>query len=200
MLRKAGFTMIELLVVIVVIGMLTGLSVVGVSKLMKSSKGVQRDATVKIIKNAVAAYRAEYNEFPFDGNGGSEAVVTFGEVANNRPRQGNAEVFMKLCGRDTNGGRDNNLRAFITDTSVYEICQGGKRVQKLDEALAKGGISSDDMIGFTVTMEKTKASRFRAMSGRRAFAPITITFDLDLGDCDVSIPNETNFAKVIQLN
>ncbi len=200
MLKKAGFTMIELLVVIVVIGMLTGLSVVGVSKLMKSSKGVQRDAAAKVVKNAIASYRAEYNEFPFEGNIGNSATITFGEVTNNRPREGNAEVFMKLCGRDSSGTRDNSLRAFITDTSVYEVCKNGRSVQKLDDALAKGGISSDDMIGFTVTMEKTKASRYRAMSGRRAFAPITITFDLDLGDCNVSVPNESNFARVIQLN
>ncbi len=197
---KSGFTMIELLVVIVVIGLLTGLSAFGVSKLMRSSKSVQRDATVKVVKNAIATYRADNNAFPMNGDSGNEDVLTFGSVANNRPRTGNAEVFLELCGRDSGGARDGSKRAYISDTSMFEVCRGGRSVQKLDDALAKGGISSDDMIGFTVVMEKSRVGRYKALSGRRAFAPIKITFDFVLGDATVSVPSEKSFSEVIQLN
>lgn len=202
---KAGFTMIELMVVIVILVTLVSLGAIGVTQVMKGAERTKRTAFAETVKSAIMAYKNETGEYPLpESSTGSSAVVAFGTVkfsgGDANPDEGNAELIMELLGRDANGRRDPEKRAYITDTSTLYICKGGRRVTKLDTALAGGGISSNDMIGFRLVMNKTKLATYSKMSRATAFAPIRIEFDLELDHYQVTVPGENDFTKVIRLN
>lgn len=201
--RRAGFTLVELLVVIAILGVLVGMASLGAVRLLRGSDNAERTAMAGIVKNAIAAYKAENDAYPLPEGvsiGRDDASIVFGTVNDsNRIERGNAELILLLLGRDANGGRDDSRRAYITDSSSLYVCSG-RRTQKLDEALADGGVGRDDMIGFPITMRETKSSRYGDLSGAHAFAPIRVEFDFDLDRYDVSVPSDGDFGKVIRLN
>lgn len=199
--RQAGFTLIELLVVIVILGVLVGLGSLAVARVLRGSENTKRTAMGREIHSAIMAYKNENGEWPITGSVSDTATsVTYGTVTtSNRASNANAEVIMLLYGRDSNGRRDETLRAYLTDSSMLYVCNG-TTVTQLDAALASGGVSSNSMIGFLVTMRKTPQSRYRALSQSRAFAPIRITFDFDLDHYSVEVPGDSDFNKVISLH
>ena len=199
---KQGFTLIELMVVVVILATLVGLGAIGVSKTMRGADNTKRTSFARVVTSAIAAYKNEMGEYPVpaSGNPDSKNVLTFGTVNNsNAIQEGNAGVIMLLLGRDESGSRNAEARAYIADSSMLYICQG-RRVSKLDDVLAKGGISSSDMIGFPITMAKTSNSNKKSLSKARAFAPIKITFDFDLDDYKVTVAGEGDFNNVVKLN
>lgn len=198
---KRGFTLVELMVVVAILATLVGLGAIGVAKTLRGAETAKRSSFAQTVNSAIAAYKNETGEYPIpEGrSANNNNVIAFGTVNNNNAQEGNSEVMMLLLGRDTNGKRDTSKRAYITDSSMLYVCEG-KRVTKLDEALAKGSISGRAMIGFPVTMAKTGNKKYKSMSKARAFAPIKITYDFDLDDCQVSIPGDGSFSEVIKLN
>ena len=198
---KQGFTLIELMVVVVILATLVGLGAIGVSRTLSGAESTKRASFARVVHSAIAAYKNETGEYPIPaGNANSDNVLTFGTVnSGNSAKDANAEVIMLLLGRTANGARDDAKRAYITDSSMLYVCQG-KRVSKLDDVLARGSIGSSDMIGFPITMTKTSNNRHKAMSKARAFAPIKISFDFDLDDYKVSVAGEGDFNSVIKLN
>lgn len=195
---RRGFTLIELLVVIVILASLVGLGSFAVVRTLRSAEETKRASFAKTLTSAIMAYKNEQGEYPVNISAAT-ASFTAGSVSGNRAKQGNAEVFMLLLGRDSSGKRDSSKRAYLADSSALYICQN-KRVSKLDDVLAKGGVSSSDMIGFPIVMNQTKAGTWRALSGSKAFAPVKITFDFDLDHHAVSVPNSGSFSEVIQLH
>lgn len=195
-MAKRGFTLVEMMVVVVILATLVGLGAMGVAKTMRGAENAKRSAFARTVTSAISAYKAEMDDFPFPE--GSSAV-SFGTVNDNKTDVSNVDVMMLLLGRNTSGKRDSSKRAYITDSSMLYVCEG-KRVTKLDERLASGSIAGNAMIGFPVTMAKTGVAKYKAMSGARAFAPIQIRFDVELDDCQVSIPGDGAFSSVIKLN
>lgn len=195
---RRGFTLIELLVVIVILATLVGLGSFAVVRTLRSAEETKRNSFAKTLTSAIMAYKNEHGEYPISSTT-SGVSATFGSVSSNSPREGNAEVFMLLLGRDSSGKRDTSKRAYLTDSSFLYICKN-KRVSKLDDVLAKGGVSSSDMIGFPLVMNQTKKGTWRALSGAKAFAPVKITFDFDLDHYTVSVPNTGSFSEVIKLH
>lgn len=198
---KAGFTMIELMVVIVILVTLVSLGAIGVTQVMKGAERTKRTAFAETVKSAIMAYKNENGEYPIpDGSINSTGIIYGSVTQSNKTENSNVEVIMELLGRDSGGNRNSEKRAYITDTSALYICKGDRRIMKLDTALANGGISSNDMIGFRVVMNKTNLSNYSKLSRATAFAPIRITIDLDLDHYQVDVPGENNFNQVIQIN
>jgi prepilin-type N-terminal cleavage/methylation domain-containing protein len=199
---KQGFTLIELMVVVVILATLMGLGSIAVVKTIRGAEATKRTSFARVVNAAIAAYKNETGEYPIpEGlNTGRENNIVVGTVTNsNDVKQSNVEVMMMLLGRDAGGKRDTAKRAYIDDTSMLYVCTG-KRVAKLDDALAKGGISSNAMIGFPITMTSTSVSRYKSMSKARAFAPIKIEFDFDLDDFKVSVAGDGSFKEVVKIN
>lgn len=198
---KAGFTMIELMVVIVILVTLAGLGAIGVTQVMKGAERTKRTAFAETMKSAIMAYKNENGAYPSPESTGLNPVVTYGTVTNaNKVDNSNVEVIMEILGRDENGRRNQEKRAYITDTSTLYVCKNGTRVTKLDTLLANGSLSSSDMIGFRIIMNKTNLANYAGMSKSTAFAPIRITFDYELDHYTVEVPGENDFAKVVRLN
>jgi prepilin-type N-terminal cleavage/methylation domain-containing protein len=61
---KSGFTLIELLVVISIIGILIGLSVIGLQGSRKASRDAVRKADLEQIRSGLGMYRADCNVYP----------------------------------------------------------------------------------------------------------------------------------------
>lgn len=56
--NDAGFTLVEMLIVIVVLGVLAGITVFGISTFREDAEATACDASVKTVSVAVDAYRA----------------------------------------------------------------------------------------------------------------------------------------------
>lgn len=197
---KAGFTIIELLVVIAIIGVLAGFGIWAGSSLFRQSNEAKYNATAASIRAALVAYQSD-NDDLFDGTYAvSGTSVVFGSVDGdtNRLKQSNVEVLMKIFGRDVNGNRQSDQKAYMTDTSMlYYYSGSGSSVVKLDEAKS---ISANGVIGFPITMRRTSDSKYKAISGERVFAPIKITVDYDNGEhITVTVPKDGDFKDVIKL-
>ncbi len=196
---KAGFTMVELLVVIVILGLLSGLVSYGVIKVIKGAEKTKREAAAEVVKTAIGNYYGALQGYPCSDDVGDDEKLIYGAVEDMRVKTGNAAVFMELCGRDLSGARKSGRSSYLPDTSMFDIYQGGGKVDKLDNVLARGSISENDVIGFVITMEKTSASKFRELSGARAFAPLKITFTFDPMHHTVHAADEKDFTNVIPL-
>ena len=67
-IKKTGFTLIEVLTVVFIIGLLFGLLYPAFLKVMESAKRQRRDVEKQTLSAAFWAYRHEYGEWPLDGS------------------------------------------------------------------------------------------------------------------------------------
>jgi len=139
--KPAGFTMIELIVVMLIIFTLAGLIMTGASSLIDRAKKVQAKNDVTQIVNSVNAYYTEYGKYPMvDANQGTDTLygksgtapgnedlcnvlralaqgVNLGDVLN--PRK-----IVFLSGRDSSRARSGFATAAITDSQGQLINVG----------------------------------------------------------------------------
>ena len=99
-LLQAGFTLVELLVVIVIIAILASLAVPVTNKVMENANKLRIKATMKDIQVAIGNYRTEYNRFPMDLSGS-----TSGDDIDPIPTDGSNSIITTLMAA---GGADAN--------------------------------------------------------------------------------------------
>jgi len=110
-----GFSLVELLVVISIIGLLAGLSSVGVSKAMQKGKQAKAKGDLNAIVTAVRAYRQEYGKFPSNA-GPNDDEHLYASYANGQPNfttqpYGSSSTLIAiLCGEDRNGLNPKKVR------------------------------------------------------------------------------------------
>ena len=75
---QAGFTLVELLVVISIIGMLAGLMSVAIPKAMEAGKKAKVKGELTAIVAAVKAYKQEYGRWPATESMSTDATGEFG--------------------------------------------------------------------------------------------------------------------------
>lgn len=74
--KQEGFTLLELLIVIVIIGILALLIVPNVVSAPKKSRDTKRKTDLREVKNSLEAYRIDKGDYPAD----LAALVTAGEL------------------------------------------------------------------------------------------------------------------------
>ncbi|MEK7521378.1 MAG: prepilin-type N-terminal cleavage/methylation domain-containing protein [Patescibacteria group bacterium] len=120
--KNYGFTLIEILVVLAIIGILIGLSIVAFSAASKAARDNKRKTDLAEIRSNIEIYRTDCGEYP--------AAVTFGGALNGGTAACSGNVYMSLVPRDpqqTTGTRSYYYSR--TTTNTYELCaaleQGG---------------------------------------------------------------------------
>ena len=111
---QAGFTLVELLVVISIIGMLAGLMSVAIPKAMEAGKKAKVKGELTAIVAAVKAYKQEYGRWPATESISTDAAGEFGawygpsKWAKGDGKTAGKELMLVLSGqnRDQNGNWD----------------------------------------------------------------------------------------------
>lgn len=104
MKRKNGFTFVELLVVVTIIAVITGIAAVSYNQTNKRSRDTRRKADIEQIRSALEICRAESGAYPASiGSGVVCATVTY--MAANQmpkdPKSGNAYSYSANVANDT---------------------------------------------------------------------------------------------------
>jgi len=111
---QAGFTLVELLVVISIIGMLAGIMVPTITKAMEAGKKAKAKGELTAIVAAVKAYKQEYGRFP-----GDPTAVNRLYSSNSNPKM---EDLMKVLG----GNAMTQLDGQIANPKGVRFFEGGQ--------------------------------------------------------------------------
>lgn len=122
-MKKGGFTLLELLVVIVVISILATIVVGGANYTLRVARAKRKDISCKTLQTAIQRYHTEYNEWPGCSTTGSGSKASFTGEAN-------AKVFGALRASNTKENRDGIV--FIDETAFFTP-HGSDEAIKLSE-------------------------------------------------------------------
>ncbi len=95
--RSKGFTLLELLVVIVIIGVLTSLVVIGVVTAMRTSKISNTKAMIGTIKGALENYHTRWRDYP------PTSLSRYGVKGLNEFNNGNESMVASLSSKSKGG-------------------------------------------------------------------------------------------------
>ena len=105
-----GFSLVELLVVISIIGLLAGLSAVVIPKAMESGKKAKAKGDLTAIVAAVKAYKQEYGQWPtiegIDADSSTEFTAWYGPSKYSRDGETRGPLLIRiLSGENISGGK-----------------------------------------------------------------------------------------------
>jgi type II secretory pathway pseudopilin PulG len=70
--RSFGFSTVEIMVVVSIIGILSTISIYGLSEVRAKSRDAERQAELRLLEGAVERYKMKYGEYPTGCNGANE--------------------------------------------------------------------------------------------------------------------------------
>jgi prepilin-type N-terminal cleavage/methylation domain-containing protein len=132
-LAQAGFTLVELLVVIVIIAILASLAVPVTNKVMENANKLRIKATMKDLQVAIGHYRTEYNRFPVDLTGS-----TGGEDIDPIPTDGSNSIITTLMAASSGDSNSNMNRRNIKFIDL-PYAKNGSSFGIVDSSSGTGG-------------------------------------------------------------
>lgn len=116
-INKNGFTLVEILVVISIIGLLVAVSLFGVQGARVSARDSKRKADLEQIRSALELYKADCNDYP--GASGSPPLVPSPLVGDNTPTTcSSTNTYISGVPTDPVSG---NYYRYVPATTTYEL-------------------------------------------------------------------------------
>lgn len=75
-INKKGFTLIEILIVVAIIGLLSSVVLIGLGSFRARGRDARRIADLREVQNSLELYYAKYNAYPESGNSWSDLQNT----------------------------------------------------------------------------------------------------------------------------
>ncbi len=143
--RKQGFTIVELLIVIVVIGILAGLVITTYSGIQQRARNTERQTDLKAVQGQLEAYFAQNGRYPTSGTQASATAGLGGTSANN----------VTFIGTDMKGLDKEALRDPKATPGDYSLATGST-TNKYAYAATPSACdnSSTDCTGYTLTAKQ----------------------------------------------
>jgi type II secretion system protein G len=121
---RAGFTLIEILVAVAIIGILGTIAVVNITANLEKAKVVAAQQGVQNLKNGVVTYQIHYKKFPsslsdlVEAKGDNEPIMDGGEGALEDPwgteykfERNGKRIAIISAGPDGDFGNDDDIRS-----------------------------------------------------------------------------------------
>ena len=126
-MKKSGFTLLELLVVIVVISILATLVVGGANYTLRVAREKRVNLSCKTLQTAIHRYHTEYNDWPGGKTPGSDGEVEYSGAENSK-------VFGALRISNTEAPPKGNKDEIVfIDETAFFTPDGSDEAQKLSE-------------------------------------------------------------------
>lgn len=156
---QKGFTIIELIVIIVVLGILATLTTLGLRQYLTQSDDAQRKASATVIAEALEKYHAKYGEYP-----SCTALIADGPTvtSNNGPLSGLDGATIVVPGAPA--GESNSIRCVAIDSNNSDDYFG----------YAATGCSANACLGYTLQYRQLQTNTINDIKSR---------YQAQLGDC-----------------
>ena len=118
-----GFTLIELLVVIAIVGILIGLSFIGLQGAREASRDSKRKSDIELIRSGLEIYRSDCNAYPVGQGDASSILATGGySLAGDGSVSSclSTNIYISQIPSDPTSPAGNYL--YWSDGVKYEIC------------------------------------------------------------------------------
>jgi len=160
---RSGFTLLELLVVITIIGILAGLMFPAATGVLRKAQASHAEHTAHQLKNAISAYFTEYRKYPVDPNAEEGTEL-----------ESSHELMDVLLGSDReaeSGGLNPRRIAFYTGKEAKPMGNGRYRKGVRLESGGAGELWDPWGNYYQVVMDLDYNSRVRRPEARRVDRP-----------------------------
>jgi len=138
---KKGFTIIELLVVVAIIGIVSGIIVASVSGSKAKGRDAKRIADISVIQLALERYYDEKHYYPVDlSSSGNDDLSDYDSSVPTKDSSGNNYLYQAL--------NSDNTATCSSSCQSYHL---GATLELANGILDDGTVDEDNNIGFTGT-------------------------------------------------
>ena len=177
-MKQKAFTLIEMIIVIAVVGLLSGFIFIQTNNAINNSKDSKRKADIQLIANAVVSYSTEnYNRKPvtdFDGctiNGDCPASIVsdlepFLVTFPSDPNSGNYYIYKSLTGEDC------TISAVLSSGETYQYsCSNEATSQSAPINGSCGARANTDSSGYSSSQSDWTSDTTYCLSGVPSSSP-----------------------------